>query len=186
MKSQTTSISPTSIFSSRRSATRSLVAKFKQNLGDETGSLAILVFALFLLLLTASLAIVDISDNFLAKRQLVEIGEVAITRAAHQLSLSRYYSGNILMDTSGSDVTQFRIPIECPAAQSGFQDEIASSSLRGKPIAITGWSCIGDEVTGTITAQIPILLQLPLGIGRNFTTITATVGATSIIGGVRG
>jgi hypothetical protein len=163
-----------------------MLDKFKGNLRDESGSLVILVFALFLLLLTASLALVDISDNFLAKRQLIEIGEVAITRAAHQISLSRYYSGNILMDTSGSDVTQFRIPIDCPAARSGFVDEISAASLRGSPISITGWSCVGDEVTGTISAQIPILLKLPLGIASNSTKISSTVGATSIIGGVRG
>ena len=163
-----------------------MFALLKRDFHDESGSLVILVLALFLLLLTASLALVDISDNFLAKRQLVEIGEVAIPRAAHQLSLSRYYSGKILMDTSGSDVTQFRIPIDCPAALAGFQDEIASSFLRGHTISMTGWSCVNDEVTGTLTSEIPILLNLPLGIGSNSTTVTVTVGATSIIGGVRG
>jgi len=163
-----------------------MINSLKSYIRDESGSLVILVFALFLLLLTASLSLVDISDNFLAKRQLVEIGEVAITRAAHQISLSRYYSGNILMDSSGSDVTQFRVPIDCPSAFTGFQDEIATSSLRGHPISIIRWSCLEDEVTGTIAAQIPALLKLPLGIGSKLTTITSTVGATSIIGGVRG
>ena len=84
----------------------------KDLLRDETGSLSILVFALFFVLLVSSLGVVDISDNFLAKRQLIEIGEVAITQAAHQLSLSRYYSGNVLMDSSGADGTQFRIPLD--------------------------------------------------------------------------
>ncbi len=152
----------------------------------DAGSLVILVLSLFFLLLMSSLAVVDISDNFLAKRQLVEIGEVAITRAAHQISLSRYYSGNILMDTSGSDGAQFRIPIDCQKAYGSFFDELATSSLRTNPITITSWSCSGDEVTGTLTAEIPILLRLPLGIGSSTTVITSTVGATSIIGGARG
>ena len=152
----------------------------------DSGSLVILVLSLFFLLLVSSLAVVDISDNFLAKRQLVEIGEVAITRAAHQISLSRYYSGNILMDTSGGDGAQFRIPIDCQKAYGSFFDEIATSSLRANPITITSWSCSGDEVTGTLTAEIPILLRLPLGIGSSSTVITSTVGATSIIGGARG
>ncbi len=163
-----------------------LSSEARSSFRDESGSLVILVFALFFLLLTASLSLVDISDNFLAKRQLVEIGEVAITRAAHQISLSRYYSGNILMDTSGSDVTQFRIPIDCQSAYRGFQDEISSTNLRGEPITIAGWICKNDEVTGTIAAQIPILIRLPLGIGSSYTTVTSTVGATSIIGGIRG
>ncbi|MEI6294949.1 MAG: hypothetical protein WCO95_02695 [Actinomycetes bacterium] len=158
----------------------------KRSTRDERGSLVILVFALFLLLLTASLAVVDISDTFLAKRQLIEIGEAAITRAAHQISLSRYYSGNILMDNSGADGAQFRVPVDCNSARSAFQSEIASTMLRGRAISITTWSCIDDQVTGTIAAEIPILLKLPLGIGQNFTTISAAIGATSIIGGIRG
>ena len=152
----------------------------------DAGSLVILVLALFFLLLMGSLAVVDISDNFLAKRQLVEIGEVAITRAAHQISLSRYYSGNILMDTSGGDGAQFRIPLDCQSAYRSFSDEISASSLRANPITIISWSCNDDEVIGTITAEIPILLNLPLGIGSPTTVITSTVGATSIIGGARG
>ena len=154
-------------------------------LRDETGSLSILVFALFFVLLVSSLGVVDISDNFLAKRQLIEIGEVAITQAAHQLSLSRYYSGNVLMDSSGADGTQFRIPLDCAKASSTFEQEIAVSQLRGEAISIQGWNCSNDEVSGTLSAQIPVLLKLPLGIGGETTTITATIGATSIIGGVR-
>ena len=154
-------------------------------LRDETGSLSILVFALFFVLLVSSLGVVDISDNFLAKRQLIEIGEVAITQAAHQLSLSRYYSGNVLMDSSGADGTQFRIPLDCAKATSTFEEEIAVSQLRGEAISIQGWNCSNDEVSGTLSAQIPVLLKLPLGIGGESTTITATIGATSIIGGVR-
>lgn len=153
---------------------------------DESGSLVILTFSLFLLLLISSLAVIDVSDSFLAKRQLVEIGEVAITRAAHSISLGRYYSGNILMDTSGADGTEFRIPLDCQAAQLAFQNEISSSLLRGQGIAVTSWSCINDEVEATIEAQIPVLIHLPLGIGSSSSNITSTVGATSIIGGVRG
>jgi hypothetical protein len=155
-------------------------------LRDETGSLVILVFSLFLLLLVAALSVINISDNFLAKRQLVEIGEVAITRAAHQISLSRYYSGDILMDTSGVDGTSFRIPVDCPSAFNSFSDELLASSLRGSRILIREWNCVGDEVTAIIESQIPELLKLPFGIGANSTTVTSTVGATSIIAGLRG
>ena len=155
-------------------------------LRDESGSLVILTFSFFLLLLISSLAVIDVSDSFLAKRQLVEIGEVAITRAAHSISLSRYYSGNILMDTSGADGNQFRIPIDCEAAQLAFQNEISSSELRGQVISVTSWSCVDDEVDATLEVQIPTLISLPLGIGSKSLTISSTVGATSIIGGTRG
>ena len=153
---------------------------------DESGSLVLLIFTLFLLALVSSLAIIDVSDSFLAKRELIAIGEVAVTRAAHEISLSRYYSGNILMDTSGSDGAQFRIPLDCPAAFTAFQAEISSSLLRGHSISITSWNCQNDEVTGTLQATIPLLIKLPFGIGTNGTIVTSTIGATSIIGGTRG
>lgn len=162
------------------------IFSFPRFLRNDSGSLVILTFSLFLLLLISSLAVIDISDSFLAKRQLVEIGEVAITRAAHSISLSRYYSGNILMDSSGADGTQFRIPLDCLTAELAFQNEISSSALRGQGIAVTSWSCVNDEVEATIQAQVPVLISLPLGIGADSSLITSTVGATSIIGGTRG
>ena len=161
------------------------LSEIRQWLRDETGSLSILVFALFFLLLVSALGVVDISDNFLAKRQLIEIGEVAISQAAHQISLSRYYSGNVLMDTSGADGTQFRIPLDCTKAYAIFEQEISVSKLRGEQISIEEWNCANDEVGATISAQIPILLKLPLGIGSDATTVSSTLAATSIIGGVR-
>lgn len=157
-----------------------------KDLGDETGSLVVLIFALFLLLLISSFAIVDVSDTFLAKRELVAIGEVAITRAAHQISLSRYYSGNILMDTSGGDGAQFRVPLDCHAAFEVFQAEINASLLRSRSVAITAWTCQNDEAAGTLQVNIPLLLKLPFGIGAGGTAITSSVGAISIIGGSRG
>ena len=153
---------------------------------EETGSLVILIFTLFLLLLTASFAIIDVSDTFLAKRELIEIGEVAITRAAHQISLSRYYAGNIVMDSTASDGAQFRIPLDCQAAFTAFQAEVSASLLRNEQISISNWSCLDDEVTGTLTASIPLLIKIPFGIDAGQRTITSTVAATSIIGGSRG
>ena len=158
----------------------------RKDIRDESGSLAVLVLSLFLILLVSSLAVVDISDNFLAKRQLIEIGEVAITKAAHQISLSRYYSGNIVMDNSLADGAQFRIPLDCTAASSAFLEEIAASNLRGSAIHVESWDCSNDEVSATISAAIPILIKLPFGIGSHQTQITSTIAATSIIGGARG
>jgi hypothetical protein len=151
----------------------------------ERGSLIILVLALFTVLLVSSLTLIDVSDNFLAKRQLVEVGEVAITSAAHQLSLTRYYGGNILMDSAGADGAQFRIPLDCNKAQESFTQEISAATLRSYPISIDSWSCSADEVTATISSEIPILINLPFGIGASSTQIQATIAATSIIGGYR-
>jgi len=152
---------------------------------DETGSLVILIFSLFLLLLILIFGIMNISDAFLAKRELVGIGEVAVSKAAHQISLERYYSGNILMDQSGPDGSNFRIPIDCAAAWSAFESEVSTSNLRGHAISIVDWSCVNDEVSGTLSAQIPMLIGLPFDLSRDGETIQSTVAATSIIGGIR-
>jgi len=154
-------------------------------LRDETGSLAILICSLFTLLLIVSFTIVDVSDSFLAKRELVEVGETAITQAAHQISLPRYYAGNILMDDSDADGAKFRVPLDCEAASSAFRDGIDSSQLRGESIVISAWSCQDDEVTGSLQVQLPLLVKLPFGLAPNGTTVSATVAATSIIGGSR-
>ncbi len=165
---------------------KSYKLRFLKKFREESGSLVILVFSLFLLLLVSSLAVINVSNNFLAKRQLIEIGEVAITRAAHQISLSRYYAGDILMDSSGVDGAAFRIPIDCPRAYNSFSDEIGTSSLRGSAISIADWNCVGDEVRGTLTVEIPQLLKLPFNIGSSEVSVSSIVGATSLIGGVRG
>ncbi len=152
----------------------------------DRGSLIIMMITLALVLLVSSLGLINISNNFLAKRELVEIGEVAVTRAAHQISLARYYSGNILMDNSAADGAQFRIPLDCVKAFASFTEEISTSTLRAHPISMTNWSCANDEVVATIEVEIPVLLELPFGIGSSTTLVSATIAATSIIGGLRG
>jgi hypothetical protein len=158
---------------------------FRRGLREELGSLSILITTLFFLLLLSAFVTADTSDAFLAKRELVGVGEVAITSAAHQISLSRYYSGNIMMDTSGSDGPLFRVPIDCEAAFKSFTSEIDGSNLRGAPIAIDTWNCAGDGVRATVSSLIPALIKFPFGIGSGENLISTTIGATSIIGGYR-
>jgi len=169
-----------------RDKCRGLSKRIFRVLVDETGSLVILIFTFFLLLLILIFGIMNVSDAFLAKRELIGIGEVAISKAAHQISLDRYYSGNILMDQSGADGSNFRIPIDCGGAWTAFESEVATSNLRGHPISITDWSCINDEVSGTLSVHIPTLIALPFDLSRGGENISSTVAATSIIGGTRG
>jgi len=164
---------------------RSHSAKFLSALANECGSLSILIFTLFFLLLLSAFVTADASDAFLAKRELVGVGEMAITRAAHQISMERYYSGNIMMDTSGADGPLFRVPIDCDAAFSAFNLEIDGSNLRGSPIIVDSWNCASDGVKATISSMVPALIRFPLGIGISINHVSSTIGATSIIGGSR-
>jgi Flp pilus assembly protein TadG len=162
-----------------------IVRSFKKFSSDERGSLSILIITLFLLLLIFSLTIVDISDAYLAKRQLTEIGDVAITRAAHAISLTRYYSGDRTLDSNNPDGSSYRVPLDCSTAEIYFQSEISVSGLRSSGISIASWSCASDQVEATIMASVPPLIALPLGIGFVTNEIHSTIGATSIIGGSR-
>ncbi len=150
---------------------------------DETGSLSFLIITLFLLMLLFSFLIINVSDAYLAKRELDNVGEIAITRAAHAIDLNRYYSGERTADEASGDGLAFRVPLDCATAESNFQNSIVSSNLRGEAISIQNWQCQADEVSATISAIIPTALEMPLGIGSATTEVTASIGATSIIGG---
>ena len=164
-----------------RSDTR--LRNISSHLVDETGSLSILIITLFLLMLLFSFLIINVSDAYLAKRELDNVGEVAITRAAHAIDLNRYYSGDRTADEASGDGLAFRVPLDCGTAESNFQQSIVSSNLRGEAISIQDWQCQADEVSATISAIIPTALRMPLEIGSATTEITASIGATSIIGG---
>ena len=71
---------------------RKQTKKFAMSLKDERGSLSILSTSLFFLLVISSFVILNSSSAFLAKRELVQIGEVAITRATHHLDAGSYYN----------------------------------------------------------------------------------------------
>jgi hypothetical protein len=162
-----------------------MMRDIKQSIYEERGSLSILIMTLFLLLLVFSFTIIDISDAYLAKRQLTEIGDVAITKAAHAISLSRYYSGDRTLDSNNPDGSSYRVPLDCNIAEIYFQNEISLSRLRTSGISMQSWSCASDQVEAIIVATIPPLIELPLGIGYATNEIHSKIGATSIIGGSR-
>ena len=163
----------------------SLISSHLEFMRDEAGSLSILIITLFLLTLIFSLNLINISDAFVAKRELVNIGEMAISDAAHSISLDRYYSGARTSDESAGDGQSLRVPIDCTQASQGFRTIIAASNLRGAAIAITDWQCVNDELTATLTSNISSDVKLPLNLSNPTVAITSTISATSIIGGSR-
>ena len=57
----------------------------------EEGSIAVFVTALFLIALILSMGLVNISDAYIAKRELIQIAEEIAQKSAHSLDYSRYY-----------------------------------------------------------------------------------------------
>ena len=154
------------------------VSKFYwvQVIKSDRGSLSLLTITLFFILVLSSFVILNTSSAFLAKRELIQAGEIAITRASQNLDLNRYY----LEDSNSS-----RVPVDCGAAYESFNNEIHENSVRGKAIELVQWSCAGDSPSVTIQSEIPQLLKMPfLSFSNSNTstiTITATIGATSTV-----
>lgn len=85
-------------------------------LANEDGSISLLVFGLFAVILLSGVALTDISAVIVAQRSLVQATESAAQSAAHALDLDTYYQGKhsalsfLVSDTSPV------IPIDCSKA----------------------------------------------------------------------
>jgi hypothetical protein len=155
-------------------------------LRDETGSLSLFIISLFLLTMVLSFAIIDLSGAYLAQRQLINIGESAISRAAHSVDLDRYYSGDRVQSGSSVGTPTFLLPIDCSAAAQTLEAELTTAQLHGAPISIAEFRCEGDVLHTTLTSQIQPTLSLPLlpaSVMSHLLTINATVSASNVIGG---
>lgn len=143
---------------------------------SEAGSITVLITSLFLLVFILSVGILDISDSYLAKRELIQIGEDAILVASHSLDENLYYS-----DFSSLAATSGRVPIDCALAQNRFRAEITSRGLRNNGIVVSGWSCSGDQITASISSKIQAIVNFPIlsNLNNGYIGINAIIGAAS-------
>ena len=144
---------------------------------NETGSISIFISGLFIIVFTLSLGIIDISDSYLAKRELIQIGEDAILVASHSIDESRYYAGSQIFGGGSTE----RVPLDCIEASVKFITEISLRNLRRNSISVTGWSCNSDQITASITSNIKAIVSFPIlsNIIGGQISINATIGATS-------
>ena len=163
---------------------RKQTKNFVVSLKDERGSLSILSNSLFFLLVISSFVILNSSSAFLAKRELVQIGEVAITRATHHLDAGSYYNGAskkpanwAFSGISSSNSNSGALPIDCSLAYQSFTREIYKSQLRNNPIGFTDWNCDGYTASAKLTSQIQHLLRMPILSSQSPITISATISA---------
>ena len=148
-----------------------------RNIRNESGSISIFISGLFLIIFTISLGIIDISDSYLAKRELIQIGEDAILVASHSIDESRYYSGAQIF---GGESTE-RVPLDCVEAAVKFTREVSLKNLRKNSISVSGWSCNSDQITASITSNIKAIVSFPIlsNIIGGQIGINATLGSTS-------
>jgi hypothetical protein len=152
---------------------RKLSAGFAHN---EDGSISILITSLFLFVFILSVGIIDVSDSYLAKRELIQIGEDAILVASHSLDENLYYS-----DLQSMGEINGRVPIDCQLAEIKFHAEINQKNLRENEVLVSGWRCTGNEITASISSKIQALVNFPIlsNLNGGFIGISAIIGATS-------
>jgi hypothetical protein len=107
--------------------------RLRVSLKNEDGSISVLVFGLFAVVLLSGVVLTDISAIFVAQRSLVQATESAAQSAAHALDLDTYYQGkHSALSILVSDASPV-IPIDCQAARSRANEtlaDIASTSNR--------------------------------------------------------
>jgi hypothetical protein len=141
------------------------------------GSLTPLSFGFFLIAICLAFISINISTAYALKKELSNIGEAAINKAAHSINLFAYY-GEINRYQSNK-----RVPLDCQAASSSFNNLIQSIDLSGKKITVERFNCDFYELSAqiSITGRLPI--QIPFFNLDNLDnlTIRTTIGASSKI-----
>ena len=185
------------------------ISKLWQKLQGEDGSISVLVFGLFAVVLLASVVLTDISAIIVAHRSLVQATESAAQSAAHALDLDTYYQGKhsalSFLVTDASPV----IPIDCEAASNRASETLAdvastanrnsngfgqkndrSSQMFGgsnsklirpelENIQISNFQCNGTEVLITTSAKAWLPISLSF-FSFESVQLSASAGTTSV------
>lgn len=141
---------------------------------DERGSISVITIGLFLLILTTSLVLTDISSIYLAKRSLSLATEAALQRGMKNLDESAYYSGEynfnqLLVNGFGAGETDPGIPIDCEKGLQDIQEVLASWQERGTAsvrenvaaVRLTNFECDGYQIYIESAAVARIPLPIP-------------------------
>jgi len=141
------------------------------------GSLIPLSFGFFLISICLAFISINISTAYALKKELSNIGEAAINKAAHSINLFAYY-GEINRYQSNK-----RVPLDCQAASSSFNNLIQSIDLSGKKITVERFNCDFYELSAQISIAGRLPIQIPFFNLDNLDnlTIRTTIGASSKI-----
>ncbi len=162
------------------------VRRFAKN---EQGSISVLVIGLFLVVLTTSLVLTDISSIYLAKRSLSLATEAALQKGIKNLDEELYYSGEynvsqMLINSLGEAESDPGIPIDCDKGLRdarevlmGWQSHGAASVRENViDIQITKYECDGFQIYIESAAVARIPIPIPF-INLDKVTINSFAGA---------
>ncbi len=180
----------------------------RRRLQNEDGSISVLVFGLFAVVLLSGVVLTDISAIYVAQRSLVQATESAAQSAAHALDLDTYYQGkHSALSFLVSDASPV-IPIDCGAASNRASETLAdiantanreydSSSRPGgiselfgsskkqlirrelSNVRISQFQCNGTEVLITTSAKAWLPISLSL-FSFESVDLSASAGTTSV------
>jgi len=182
--------------------------QISRRLQNEDGSISVLVFGLFAVVLLSGVVLTDISAVIVAQRSLVQATESAAQSAAHALDLDTYYQGkHSALSFLVSDASPV-IPIDCKAASSRASEtlaDIANTSNRNydsssRPsevkqffsgskkellrrelsnVHISEFQCNGTELLITASAKAWLPISLSL-FSFESVDLSASAGTTSV------
>jgi hypothetical protein len=142
-------------------------------LKNEEGSISILVIGLFMLLLSLSLILTDISSIYLSKRALNQTLEVAVQRALTILDQESYYTGEFNLNQLGATILgegddDPGVPIDCSEGERLADEtlgDVASTKFAPetniKDIRITSFQCDGFQIDLEATALVDLPMPIP-------------------------
>jgi hypothetical protein len=145
--------------------------------GKSRGSLIPLSFGFFLIAICLAFISINLSTAYALKKELSNIGEAAINKAAQSINLFAYY-GEINRYQSNK-----RVPLDCQEASNSFSNLIQSLDLSGKKITIERFNCDLYEISAQISVAGRMPIQIPFFNLANLDnlTIRTTIGASSKI-----
>ena len=180
----------------------------RSRLLTDDGSISVLVFGLFAVVLLSGVVLTDLSAVIVAQRSLVHATESAAQSAAHALDLDTYYQGkHSALSFLVSDASPV-IPIDCKAASSRASEtlaDIANTTNRNygsssRPtgvrqyfsssnkellrrelgdVHISEFQCNGTEVLITTSAKAWLPISLSL-FSFESVDLSASAGTTSV------
>lgn len=158
-------------------------------LRDDEGSISILILGLFLILLSTSLILTDISAVYLAKRSLAQITEAATQRGMRNLDEASYYRGEynftkLIENSLGEGEVDPGIPIDCNKGLADVLNSIQNMQFRGGEVSrvnlhslnLDDFECDGYEIGIKTSAIAELPIRLPF-INISYIQIESFAGA---------
>lgn len=145
-----------------------LCRKIRQSAVSENGSVSVLTIGLFVILLSTTLILTDISSIYLAKRSLSQATEAAVQRGMKNLDADSYYSGEynlnrLIGNVVGDSESDPGIPIDCEKGLNDVRDVLSNwptsngARINLGTIVLTDYQCDGFQIyiESSASAKLP-------------------------------